>query len=63
MTEIVSIFEPKTNLSTLVDRAAAGEEIMIANPGKPKSKAGAVSAGPEKAPVWAEPARHYLHCR
>jgi prevent-host-death family protein len=38
MTEIVSIYEAKTNLSRLVVRAAAGEEIIIAKAGKPKAK-------------------------
>jgi prevent-host-death family protein len=38
MTEIVSIFEAKTNLSKLVDRVAAGKEVIIAKAGKPKAK-------------------------
>ena len=63
MSDIVNIYDAKTNLSKLVDRAAAGEEIVIAKAGKPETKAGAVSAGAEKAPVWAEPARNHLHCR
>jgi prevent-host-death family protein len=32
---IVNIHEAKTHLSQLVDRAAAGEEIIIARAGKP----------------------------
>jgi len=35
---VVNIYEAKTNLSTLVDRAAAGEEIIIAKSGRPKAK-------------------------
>jgi antitoxin (DNA-binding transcriptional repressor) of toxin-antitoxin stability system len=31
----VNIYEAKTHLSRLVDRAAAGEEIIIARSGKP----------------------------
>jgi prevent-host-death family protein len=38
MTDTVNIYDAKTNLSKLVDRAAAGEEIVIANAGKPKAK-------------------------
>ena len=37
MSETVNLYEAKTNLSKLVDRAAAGEEIVIAKAGKPKS--------------------------
>jgi prevent-host-death family protein len=38
MTETVNLYDAKTNLSELVDRAAAGEEIVIAKAGKPKAK-------------------------
>jgi prevent-host-death family protein len=38
MTDTVNIYDAKTNLSNLVDRAAAGEEIIIAKAGKPKAK-------------------------
>ena len=38
MAETVNIYDAKTNLSKLVDRAAAGEEIVIAKAGKPKAK-------------------------
>lgn len=31
----VNLYEAKTNLSSLVDRAAAGEDIVIAKNGKP----------------------------
>ena len=34
----VSLYEAKTQLSKLVDEAAAGEEIIIAKNGKPKAK-------------------------
>ncbi len=34
----VNIHEAKTHLSRLVDRAAAGEEIVIARAGKPLAK-------------------------
>ncbi len=35
--ETVSLYEAKTRLSALVERAAAGEEIVIAKSGKPKA--------------------------
>jgi len=38
MTETVDLDEAKTNLSKLVERAAAGEEIIIAKAGKPQAK-------------------------
>jgi prevent-host-death family protein len=38
MTDTVNLYDAKTNLSRLVERAAAGEEIIIAKAGKPKAK-------------------------
>jgi prevent-host-death family protein len=38
MTETVNLDEAKTNLSKLVERAASGEEIIIAEAGKPRAK-------------------------
>ena len=35
--ETVSLYEAKTNLSSLVERAARGEEIVIAKSGKPRA--------------------------
>jgi len=35
--ETVSLYEAKTNLSSLVERAAEGEEFVIAKSGKPKA--------------------------
>ena len=37
-TSIVNLYEAKTTLSRLVERAAAGEEIIIAKAGKPLAK-------------------------
>jgi prevent-host-death family protein len=34
----VNLYEAKTNLSELVDRVAAGEEIVIAKAGKPRAR-------------------------
>ena len=36
--ETVSLYEAKTQLSSLVERAAEGEEIVIAKSGKPKAR-------------------------
>lgn len=35
--ETVSLYDAKTNLSELVERAARGEEIVIAKSGKPRA--------------------------
>lgn len=35
--ETVSLYDAKTNLSSLVERAARGEEIVIAKGGKPRA--------------------------
>ena len=40
---IFNLYEAKSSLSRLVDRAAAGEEIIIAKAGKPMAKLTAVS--------------------
>jgi len=36
--ETVGLYEAKTHLSSLVDRAAEGEEIVILKSGKPKAR-------------------------
>lgn len=36
--ETVSLYEAKTRLSALVERAAEGEEIVISKSGKPKAR-------------------------
>jgi prevent-host-death family protein len=38
MADTVNLYAAKTHLSELVERAAAGEEIVIAKAGKPKAK-------------------------
>jgi prevent-host-death family protein len=38
MTETVNLYDAKTNLSKLVERAASGVEIIIAKAGKPKAR-------------------------
>lgn len=40
MAKFVSLYEARTNLPNLVDRAAAGEEIVIARNGMPFAKLG-----------------------
>lgn len=37
-TAIINLYEAKTSLSELVERAAAGEEIIIAKAGRPKAR-------------------------
>ncbi|MBV8192781.1 MAG: type II toxin-antitoxin system Phd/YefM family antitoxin [Alphaproteobacteria bacterium] len=38
MTKVFNLYEAKNQLSSLVDRAAAGEEIVIAKHGQPMAK-------------------------
>lgn len=38
MSETVNLYHAKTHLSDLVERAAAGEEIIIAKAGKPRAR-------------------------
>jgi prevent-host-death family protein len=38
VTDFVNLYEAKTQLSALVDRAAAGEEIVIAKNGVPRAR-------------------------
>jgi prevent-host-death family protein len=38
MAKTVNLYEAKTHLSALVDRAADGEEIVIAKAGKPRAR-------------------------
>lgn len=38
MATVVNLYEAKTQLSSLVERAAAGEEIVIAKAGRPRAR-------------------------
>jgi prevent-host-death family protein len=38
MTSIVNLYDAKTQLSSLVERAAGGEEIIIAKNGRPRAR-------------------------
>jgi prevent-host-death family protein len=38
MTKTLNLYDAKTNLSALVEEAAAGEEIVIAKNGKPRAR-------------------------
>ncbi len=49
MSDEVNIYEAKANLSRLVERAAAGEEIIIAKAGKPRARL--VALAKRKSPV------------
>ena len=49
MPEFVNIYDAKTQLSRLIDRATAGEEILISRAGKPLVRLVPVeTAGPRK---------------
>lgn len=43
----VNVYEAKTHLSQLIDKAAAGEEIVIARNGRPVAKLVPITAGME----------------
>jgi prevent-host-death family protein len=47
MATTVNLYEAKTQLSSLVERAAKGEEIVIAKAGKPKVKLVAIEQPPQ----------------
>ena len=48
---LFNIYEAKTNLSALLDRAVAGEEIVIARSGKPLARLMPVSVTSSKSGV------------
>ena len=45
----VNLYEAKTQLSSLVERVAMGEEIVIAKAGKPMARLVALAAEPQQA--------------
>lgn len=49
MTRVVNIYEAKTQLSALVDQAAAGTDVILARNGKPQARI--TSLGPPKGKV------------
>ncbi len=54
MARTVNLYEAKTQLSKLVEEAAAGEEIIIAKGGRPRARLVALSAAKRarKPGVW-----------
>jgi prevent-host-death family protein len=51
----VNLYEAKTDLSALVEQAAAGEEIIIAKNGKPKAKLAPLTASAQPNPQARKP--------
>jgi prevent-host-death family protein len=51
MTASVNVYEAKTHLSQLLDRAAAGEEIVIARAGRPIARLVPLSGGSSRSRV------------
>ena len=45
---VINVHDAKTNLSRLLDRAAAGEEIVIARAGKPVARLVALAPRPPR---------------
>jgi prevent-host-death family protein len=52
MAKVMSLYDAKTNLSALVEEAAAGEEIVIAKNGKPRARLIALPAEQRPAPIF-----------
>lgn len=50
MSESVNVYEAKTHLSQLLDRAAAGEEIIIARAGRPVARLVALAESSPRMP-------------
>ncbi len=51
MSTVVNVHEAKTHLSRLIDRAAAGEEIVVARGGRPVARLVALAnQGPVRTP-------------
>ena len=51
MSTVVNVHEAKTHLSRLLDRAAAGEEIVVARAGRPVARLVALApAGKDRVP-------------
>ena len=48
----VSLYDAKTHLSTLVDRAEAGEEIIIAKSGTPRARLVPLARAPRRPGGW-----------
>jgi len=48
MSKSVNVYEAKTHLSQLIDRAAAGEEIVIARAGRPVARLVALADSPNR---------------
>lgn len=57
--ETVNLYDAKTNLSSLVERAAAGEEIVIAKAGRPLARLVplATRTAPRVLGLWADQVR------
>ena len=58
---VVNIHEAKTHLSRLVERAVAGEEILIARAGKPVAKLVPYTDSPEPRRLGAWRGRVVIH--
>lgn len=54
MSAVYNLYDAKTSLSQLVDRAAAGEEIVIAKAGKPLARLVPIQAAalPRRPGAW-----------
>jgi prevent-host-death family protein len=60
MATVVNTYEAKTHLSELLERAALGEEIIIARAGKPLARLVALSSPPGDRPLGSAKGRFRL---
>ena len=61
MTTVVNVHEAKTHLSRLLDRAAGGEEIVVARAGKPVARLVALAGAPPSPPRTPGQLRGRIH--
>lgn len=59
MTIVVNMHEAKTNLSALVAKAIAGEDVVIAKAGKPMVKLVSAKKGKRKLGLWKGKVKFY----
>jgi prevent-host-death family protein len=50
MAKVMNLYEAKSQLSSLVEEAAAGKEIIIAKAGVPRARLGPLKAGARRRP-------------
>jgi prevent-host-death family protein len=57
----VNVHEAKTHLSKLLQRAACGEEIIIARAGKPIARLAPLEERPKRRPLGMDAGKGFIH--